>query len=270
MRPFRLIGIVCLWLASASLALLPAQFVQHRRKAFQVAPGSGTNPGTSNLEAWWNFEANGNDSSGNSRTLFNADLAPSYTAGLVGNALDTSAGNRYWVERADAAWMQPAGAFSIGAWAKFNDGQYTASQGVITQFSSVGNRAYSLRVNSTGNVAFIVSGDGTNLVINTSSVTIPNGATGWYLFVGVFVPSTSTKIYVASTSVAPAVVTETTSIPARVYDSSTTLDVGTIDRTSANALIGQIDSAFFYSKELTADDVTWLWNNGLGRQYSEL
>ncbi len=41
MKPFRLIGIVFLWLASASLALLPAQFVQHRRKAFQVAPPSG-------------------------------------------------------------------------------------------------------------------------------------------------------------------------------------------------------------------------------------
>ncbi len=40
MRPFRLIGIVFLWLASASLALLPAQFVQHRRKAFQAAPAT--------------------------------------------------------------------------------------------------------------------------------------------------------------------------------------------------------------------------------------
>ncbi len=53
MRPFRLIGIVFLWVASASLALLPAQFVQHRRKAFQAAPA------TYLLEE--NFEATGYD-----------------------------------------------------------------------------------------------------------------------------------------------------------------------------------------------------------------
>ncbi len=269
MRPFRLIGIVFLWLASASLALLPAQFVQHRRKAFQVAPGSGTNPGTSNLEAWWNFEANGNDSSGNSRTLSNADLALSYTTGLVGNAADSTAGNRYYLFRSDEAWMTPGGAFSIGAWVKFSDGQSGAVQGIIGQFGGAGNRAYYMRATSVGSIGFVVSSDGTATTSVASSVTATNGATGWYFVVGVFVPSTSLTIYVGTGS-SITTDTNTTSIPAGIHPSSSVFNVGTSENTSANTLIGQTDSAFFYSKALTADDVTWLFNGGAGRAFADL
>src|SRR2546423_128560 len=91
--------------ATAALSLL----------AFEVQPALADL--STNLEGYWEFDGNGNDSSGNGRDL-NLVGSPGFTTGLIGLALNLTGDANTYAERpgSDAAFGFGAGDFTIQIW----------------------------------------------------------------------------------------------------------------------------------------------------------
>lgn len=233
----------------------------------ESSSGGGTSPGTSSLLAWWAL-ANTLDASGNGRNL-SVVSSPSYTTGLVGNGglLDTT--NEWW-SISDADWQTPTGSFSVGGWFKPSDGRPdTFGSGIFGKWGTTGaNRSWLLINSTSGSMSFLVSADGTNTAVTSTSTTLlANGAASAYVFlVGVFESSTSVKLYVNGVLEGNI----TASVPASVNNGTQSIGLGGYNSGSAYVSQGMFDEFFMYEKVLTADNVTWLYNSGAGKTFNDL
>lgn len=258
--------IACLW-CWATLIPLRLQAIPLWVFAGGESPGAGsTSPGTTNLLAWYALEANGLDSSGNGRTLSGSSGSPTHVAGLVSSCADVGNTNN-WYFRSSEAWMNAAGALTIGLWIKPDDGQPTAIDYLFGRWNTSSNRSYLITLGTDGKMNFLVSGDGSGNVLTPSITTLANGAaSNWTFIVCVFKPSTSIKLYI--NGVLEGI--NTTSIPSSVYPASTSLALGSGNGSSANTFLGLIDEAFIYGAELSDANIEWLYNSGAGRTFSDL
>lgn len=193
---------------------------------------------------------------------------PTYVTGLVGNALsigDTSTA----LTITSASWMTPSGSFTVCGWVKPADGQTANNQTIIGRWDTVGNnRSFALEIDSSGKAVFRFSDNGTTPGVTTATTNaLANGAASGYTFIaGVFTASTNIKIYWNGSLDA----TYSTSIPAAVASVSASLEIGRRGATSTTVLQGQIDSVGFFNRVLTAAEITWLYNSGNGRAFSDL
>lgn len=256
--------LACLWCWAT---LIPLRAIPLWVFAGGTSSGSGpTSPGTTNLLAWYALESSGADSSGNGRTLGLFNNPVSYVPGLVGNAVDIDNVNDF-LSRGSEPWMNFAGEFTIGLWIKPDDGRPAAIDYLFGRWNISSNRSHLITLGTDGKMNFLVSSDGTSNVLATSTTVLADGAaSGWTFIVGVFSPSTSVKIYINGVLED----TETASIPASVHTVSASLMLGNGNSTSSNTYLGLIDEPFIYGAELSDDNITWLYNSGAGRTFSDL
>ncbi len=249
-----------------SLVLVYGPFVQPVAASWlMVLSGSvpaGSSPGTTSLLAYYALE-DANDSHSGAKNLSVGAGAPTYTAGKVNNAMLIDAAE--WLTRADEAAFEPGStAWSVSLWFNATDATPTGAQGIATKWLTTGNqRTWRISQEVAGTTQFFVSTDGTaNVSVATTDTR--SDAT-WYHCVVVYVPSTSIKIYINGSLNN----TNTTSIPASLFGGTAAFEIGTYTG-SGNSFRGQIDECSLYTKELTAANVTWLYNAGSGRTYADL
>lgn len=218
------------------------------------------------LVGWWDLEANGNDSHTGGKTL-TAVNTPTFAAGKIGNAASFVAVSAQYFSRNDETDFDITAALTIGAWVNFTS--LANNRGILAKYLGTGEqRSYQIAVNSAGAAQFILSTDGTSGTVKTAASA--NGAittSAWYFIVGVFNASTIQKIYVngveAGTQASP---------PAAIFSSSANFWIGAqFGITPENNMMnGLVDSAFVFSRALTPDEITYLYNAGAGRSYSQL
>lgn len=227
-------------------------------------PAGGTSPLLEGLVGFWEFEADGSDSSDNGHD-FNVYNTPVYGAGLVNNAITLDFTNSEYLDIADSDAISLGGEqFEFAFWF-YLDGTTGSSIHTLvnkkTSFSASADEYQLQIINAlTTPQLSLYIGDGTshpNLVSGTFSA---NAWTlcrfGWdganaFLSVNNGAPTTAAL--------------------------STTLNTGgalTLARNAPGAVYffdGRFDSmGFWKTRTLTADERTWFYNAGSGRSWSDL
>jgi hypothetical protein len=205
---------------------------------------------------------NAYDLSGQGRTLtYNGNPAYSYYNGLM-PYIDLD-GTGDFLSRADetdldilgneSIYTTGAAGLTLGGWF-WADTLGVGSAGLIGKYTTTGNqRSYLLFVvSSTVGPAFIISGDGTA----TDSATHPSAVAtgGWFFAVGVYIPSTSVSIFVNSTKT-----TNSTSIPATIFNSTAALQIGAFSAGTA-LLDGRAALCFLCANALSDELITSLYS----------
>lgn len=246
-------------LAFLCLSLLsPAQgeLLQHRRKAFRTVADPGTNPGTANLVSWWTLnESSGstrNDSHSTANHLSDNGTVNS-TTGKVGNAADFS--SDYLSRNSPTGLPGTTSSWSFSCWLK-----PTSYADYRTFFSSgntaAGAKMYLLQEGTTGELWRWDAYD--------SNTTLTTGV--WTFVVFTFASggtNTGTELYYVNGTV---VTGRTGAVPA---PDNAALRIGASASVSFHYL-GAIDEAALWNKTLSQDEITWLYNSGNGRTYSDL
>ena len=186
-------------------------------------PGSGVGGGSTVLNAVTDKSGNGLhlSTNGNARIAY-----PSSTRLFSVMSFD---GTNSYFSHADAAIFDITGAdlpvaaaqiggVTIGGWFYATDATPAATMALIGKSNTPSNTSYWIRLNTGGTVTFDVSTDGSTIVSATSAAI--SDAT-WYFVVGRFTPSTSMSIRINGT-----VVTNSTSIPATLFNSNAPFQIG--------------------------------------------
>jgi hypothetical protein len=207
------------------------------------------------LEAYYKFNDNGVDSSGNSRNLtFTGTEA--YATGKFGNGYSLPGNQANFANRGtnDAILGLTGSYYAISFWASFDT--LSTDNTVVEKYTTTGPEGWSLAVQSTGGVVFVHDG-GVVLVTSTGVVT-----TGSFHHIAVVSNGSTIKIYVngveeASTSfTANAAHTN----PLRIGDSIA----------SNTPLDGVVDEIAIWSSDLSIDEVIDLYNAGSGQELEAL
>ena len=221
------------------------------------------NPGTPNLEAWWTEDVDGTDSHGANNLTEVA--APSHVAGKVGNAVDLekdSAQSQKIVDNASLSFGNED--LSFGCWVKLES--KNTPMGIMNKwFFSTNEREYSLSYSSASDrVQFTLSDNGTNVATVSANNFGAISVATWYFIVGVHNSADNTiKIYVNAGT--PDSTAHSTGCNNNVSD----FEIG-IFQGVTQPFDGLIDEAFVYRKALSVEEISWLYNGGAGRAYSEL
>lgn len=210
------------------------------------------------LRAFWPFSSineSGNpiDLSGQARTLTNnGTTARAVLSGFTPYA-DLDGTNDYF-SRADEAGLDITGALTMGGWF-WSDA--TAPGTIFQLFGKWGDVAVNQRsyiiynINDTV-LHFAISSTGANSPGITSSVAYTTGV--WRYVIGRFTPSTEIAIFDNGTKT-----TNTSSIPASIFNSTAQLDLGRYPG-HASFHNGRMTLAFMCAAALSDDLITSLFN----------
>lgn len=206
------------------------------------------------LRGLWSFAATDNseniiDVSGNNNPLF-AVGTPTFGTINYRQPYAILNGTSQYYSRAGIHF--PAG-FTLGGWFYMNDATPASDNTFISKYYTTGNqRSYLLNysVAFTG-LHFTISSDGTATTLVKSTIA-PADAT-WYFICGRFTPSTSLDIFVNNTKTS-----NTTSIPASVYNSSAYFMVGTIQDISS-LLAGRASLMFAFASALADNQIGYIY-----------
>jgi hypothetical protein len=223
-----------------------------------------TNPGTTNLIAWWSLnEASGtrNDSHGanhltdNNTVLFSA-------SGIKSNAADLERDTSESLSIASNANLQMGDIdFTMFGWVKAETLNDFAT--IISKRQSVTLPEYQLYYAS-GKFSFVTANSsnvGTTITADTPAV-----STGtWYFIVAWHNASANTlNIQVNNGTV------YTDASPVTPRTDTFVFQLGAQQSPAAGFWDGLIDEVGIYKKVLTSDERTWLYNSGAGRSYCEI
>jgi hypothetical protein len=185
----------------------------------------------------------------------NFDLAPAWTTGKFGGAVDFSAAN--------SAILVPSsptiglkGAMSVALW--INVKAFPAAgalSAVLSRNDGSGMRGYTVRVRPDGTLEFHVSGDCTTENAATTTAQNAIDAATWVHVVGVYVPGTAIRLYVNGALQGQA----TGGVPAAQCDNQRPLALGRRP-SRAESFTGMIDDVRLYDRSLTDADVLALYN----------
>jgi hypothetical protein len=107
-----------------------------------------------------------------------------------------------------------------------------------------------------------LSGDGSTNVNLGSTVSVQDGA--WHHLVATYDPGVSIRVIVDNGTPDE----KTTSIPASMIDTTAQFILGSWGTLASNfSITGDIDEAALWSRVLTADEITELYNSGNGIGY---
>ena len=216
---------------------------------------------TDNLTAYYKLdESSGNaaDSAG-SNTGTNTDVT--YTAAKINNGGSFN-GTSSLFACGDDASIQFSSAFTIATWVNFDalPGTNTDSQFVAKWNASTNQRSYRWGLQDTAGTKSLrigVSSAGSATVEASTNYT-PSTAT-WYHFVCTW-NAGAWVMYVNGASIGSG----TTSVTA-LFDNTETLKLG--KRGDGGLLNGLQDEIGLWSRAITSDEVTTLYNGGAGLQY---
>ena len=239
-------------------------------------PVSGEDLGT-DLEARWKLDDDlatrvviDDISTNNGVLTGNGDTEYISVAGKLGKALDLDGANDHVLAGNIDFTDDKISAF---VWVKAENFDDTGNMNIVmSKYETGGNhRVWALRMGTNGAITKTLSlflGDPANGTLEyngrANALNIVNTGS-WYL-VG-FTYSTGTlKFYVNGTAYNPTTISG--SIPSSIYDCTEEIRLGAfnIGGASANEFDGIIDEARVYSRALTQDQVTALYNGGVGTE----
>ena len=218
----------------------------------------------------WHLEetsGNANDSSGNANTL-TANNTPGSIDGFYGKGRSFVTASTKYFSCTDAACGGTSkldigsSAWTAEAWIKTSTtGAY---QGIVSKMGAGGgDLGWTLRVNSSNQAIIGVSLDGTAWTSNPSTSTVTDGK--WHHIVGTYTPSTNLKIYVDGVNEA----TNTTTIPASVFNTTGQFTIGSTYSTGAEPFDGSIDEAKISNVARSADEIAEAYRAGRDHRVSK-
>jgi len=209
------------------------------------------------LRGFWPMSAvdssgNAFDQSGNGRTLtYNGNPTYNY-AGLV-PYIDLD-GTGDYLSRATEAGLDILGTESyianpgltMGGWFQITSLPGSTFPAFMGKVSGASQRSYWLPYNSTtGEVLFVITNDGsTSVQVSGGNLSVGT----WYFIAGRFEPSTELAIWINGTQS-----TNTTSIPASIFNSSSALEIGR--NASSSAVVDGRASMCFLCASYLSDTI---------------
>ncbi len=219
------------------------------------------------LVSWWSLnEASGtrNDSHGGNH-LSDVNTVGS-AMGKVGNAGDFVRTNSERLELSDSSDYDVSGSFTISGWF-YKTTTGAAVLASVWNEDGVDERGWRVQANTETNIRLQTSRDGTfGTTLNTANATISNGT--WYWFCAWY-DASDDKLYMSIDNATPVASASTTSA---VYQAPGKLIIGGQETGSGGSQHwgGLIDEVGFWTRVLTSDERTWLYNSASGRAYSDL
>ena len=221
--------------------------------------GSSSSTLSTSLYAVYKAESNANDSLGTYNGTAQGGLT--YTTGKSGNAFTFNGTNSY-VSLPDNQFNF-TGDFTISAWVNLTD--FVSSGSIFGNYTYSGGLDYGYQFffdKPTNSLAIAIHTGASTIVLRTFGL-YTNGV--WYHVVVTRKASTGSKIYVnGSLNVS------NTSIINPIYTTTHRPSIGVSKYNSTQFqyfLNGKVDETNIWNKELTATEVTDLYNTGTGKFY---
>lgn len=202
-----------------------------------------------NLVAYYKLDGNSNDSVGsNNLTDTNVSYSTSYGIINQGGLYNTS--NGYI---ASNLGLTSASTYSYSLWVKFST--ITTNNTIFSNYTNSGaNRAIYLITKSSSTIAIdngSSSGTTTSIITGT-----------WYHFV--VIVNFSTSLF---TLYKNGVQVSSNTLSGNTVDSKNSFSLGAINNSNGLPLNGYIDEAGVWSRALSTDEISQLYNSGAGIQY---
>lgn len=195
--------------------LLATDFQRRYEPNFSVANALSTMLLLPELRGLWPFSSinesgNALDISGQGRTLNNNGTSPRGVSGLI--PFVSGNGSSQYFSRADEAGLDITGSLTFGGW--FTSNVFMSSQVLLSKYGSAGQISFQGYVNTSQNIVFNVSTDGTALVgfSTTGSSFITSR---WNSVIFRFTPSTELAIFINGVKF-----TLAAGIPASIFNST--------------------------------------------------
>lgn len=222
-----------------------------------------TNPGTTNLVAWWSLnETSGtrNDSHGSNHLTDNNTVTSA--SGIKSNAGNFVSANSEYLSIADNSSVSVGDIdFTFCAWVYITN--TSSTRAIISKFATTGNqREYLIRYNNlTNKIQFVVSNNGTSNATVDDTTAISSSA--WY-FVCAWHDATNNQIKIQVNNNTPSSLSHS----GGVFNGTSAFYLGQYKGSSYHD--GLIDEVVLYKRLLTDEERTWLYNSGAGREYCEV
>lgn len=199
-------------------------------------PGGGPTP----VDEWLFNNSNANTYPAS--TALTDVFAPTYDNTIVyegSHSAKTNPGNY----ESTAPYLHLPGAFTVQA-AIYPISFTSVEAGIVTKWLTVGNqRAFNVLITSTGVCKTGFSSNGTVILQNLSTSSVPLNA--WTLITFIYVPSTSISVYFGNVLA----INRTSSVPAAMFNSSALLRIGAFyDTAAVRTFNGYIDRVRIYNE----------------------
>ncbi|MCC6618787.1 MAG: LamG domain-containing protein [Chloroflexi bacterium] len=225
-----------------------------------------TNPGRTNLVAWWAMdEASGSraDSHTGGLTLTDNNTVAA-AAGKHGNGADFESANSESLSRNDGSEFDMlTGDWTLAGWIKLESAP-ASNFSIFSKYLTTGEQRAILFNKNTSNVlTFTTYSLGTATPVDTLASTFGALSAGVWYFVAIYHDATNDikGIRVNATL-------DTVGYAAGVFDSTFLFLFGRTGG-STNYFDGVMDEMCLWNKVLSADELDWLYNGGTGRTYAE-
>jgi len=225
-----------------------------------------TNPSTTNLVAWWSMnETSGTRNDSYSTNHLTAVNSPSYTSGLVSNAVNFNGVSSEYLSSNDNASLSVGDIdFTICGWIYLLNKTYHST--IVSKSNTASSQGeYYLRYNQTSDrfdFAVFHSGTGST-VVSANNLGSPN--TFQYYFVCGYHDSVSNVIGIEVNNT----YLDTASHTLGGRDGTSSFQVNRFNSGTAYGVNLQ-DEIVFYKKVLSSLERGWLYNGGAGRAYCEV
>ena len=153
-------------------------------------------------------------------------------------------GNAYILVGNDPQY-QMTGAMSLSAWVYVSE---LSSGRIVSKQGALGNRGWSLNIESTGKVSFQIAKDARTLYLVDSAGDLPLNR--WVNLTGVYIPGVSTAVYIDGKL--DAIRTDNT--PAAQYNSALSVAIGARPN-KETYFKGMADEICIYNRALTAEEI---------------
>ncbi len=225
-------------------------------RLYRVAPAIPvpTNPGTTGLLAYYNFENSVQDASGNGNdgTLVGA---PTYAAGKFGSAM-SFAGTADAVDLGNKAVWNPAGSFSVSLWA------YARAWSTSWGYTMVGNRGESpagwqiRRYSGTTSMCFTTRGTGSGVEDMASTAAMPQNQ--WVHLTCVYDQAANRKYIYINGILDSTQITTGAGIAASTHNTYIGCRANSGNTAPENWFNGMLDDIRIYGRALSADEADYL------------
>ena len=229
---------------------------------------------------WWDLDStaasalNDQGSQPTNDMTLTASVAVLIDSGVApdgGDAVIIGDSGQYFDTASDYAWDGDATKFSASVWF-YQDSESTGDSRIMAWRKSTGDRIYLMtRRNSDDYIKTPIWDDTDSLVNNTNDAGLATATTNWWHVVTTWAKNGDLKTYINGSLVSGA----TTSAGSNDLEDTQTVPFAigaeSFNKTDANSrLLGNVWASGLWDVELTADEVSTLYNGGSGNKYADL
>lgn len=218
-----------------------------------------------NLVSYWKLdESSGNATdSVSSNTLTNNNTV-TYSAGKINNGANFVSASSKYLSIADNASLSITGNLSISAWVNFSStpssGNYYA---IVSKLNGSPNYSYAFNLyNNAGTLSLYFQNSTNGTAVTQGLVAWTPTTSTWYHISAVYTAAAgSVSFYVNGVQQG----STQTGLGTSIFDSTSLFAIGFYD--GGNYFDGSIDEVGIWSRALSADEVSQLYNSGIGNPY---